>query len=175
MKISKSGCCSCNGGCCSPKREEKKIVIDFLFLDLSICERCKGTEKNLIDAITDVSQILNVAGYEVIINKINITSKEQAIEYKFKSSPTIRINGRDIDANIKETECECCGDLCGESVDCRVWEYEGEEYTEPPIALIVNAILNEVYNENKVIEKDNEYTLPHNLEVFFEGKSKKES
>ena len=37
---------------------------------------------------------------------------EEAIaeEYKFLSSPTIRVNGRDIGDSFSETDCQCCGE-----------------------------------------------------------------
>ncbi|MDF2685341.1 MAG: hypothetical protein K0S55_522 [Clostridia bacterium] len=170
MEENKS-CCSCKSGCCSDKKSTKDIVIDFLYLDLTICERCKGTDNNLDEAINDVSGVLKAAGYKVKINKINITSKEEAIKYKFISSPTIRINGNDIAVDVKESICESCGDLCGENVDCRVWNYEGIDYNEPPKEMIVNAILKEIYAVDKSANKVGaDYILPHNLEVFFEGK-----
>lgn len=164
------GCCSCVSGCCTPQASNKKIIIDFLYLDLSVCGRCQGTERNLDEAIGEVSGVLKVVGFEVIVNKVNINSKELAIEYRFVSSPTIRINGRDIELDVKESSCRECGDLCGEDVDCRVWVYEGVEYTEPPKALIVNALLKEVYSDQKTSPvKNEEYKLPHNLKLFFDG------
>jgi len=71
-------------------------VIDFLYLDLSVCTRCQGTDQSLEDALAEVSGLLGAAGAEVIVNKINVTSEELAIQHRFVSSPTIRVNGRDI-------------------------------------------------------------------------------
>jgi hypothetical protein len=171
MNNEPSNCYSGKSGCCSPKQEKKTIMIDFLYLDLSVCERCQGTENNLDDAIKEVSVVLKAAGYDIVVNKVNITSKELAIKYDFVSSPTIRINGNDIALEVKESTCKECGDLCGDNVDCRVWSYDGALYSEPPKALIVNAILKEVYADtNTTTIKKAEYKLPHNLEVFFDGK-----
>lgn len=166
-----SGCCGGGCDCSSPAAEKKTLNIDFLYLDLSVCERCQGTESSLDEAIRAVSAVLNAAGYEISTNKVNITSKDLAIQYEFVSSPTIRINGNDIAMDVNESACKECGDLCGDSVDCRVWNYEGVEYTEPPKELIINAILKEVYSTDapKSSEKDS-YVLPQNLEVFFAGK-----
>jgi hypothetical protein len=48
--------------------------------------------------------------------------------------------------------------------------YEGAEYTEPPEALIINAILGEVYGGRTARPADEEeYELPRNLEAFFDG------
>jgi len=172
MENNSTGCCS--GACsCNSEIPKKEINIDFLYLDLSVCERCQGTETNLDEAMNEVRAVLNAAGYVVSINKVNITSKELAVKYEFVSSPTIRINGRDISPEVKESNCKDCGDLCGDNVDCRVWSYEDKEYTEPPKALIINAILKEVYAEKTIDStKKEEYKLPANLEVFFNGKNK---
>ncbi len=169
MMINSSGCC---GGktttCCQPQNTKKEIVIDFLYLDLTVCERCQGAESSLDGAIKDVSNVLKAAGYEVKVNKVNIKSEELAKEYKFLSSPTIRINGVDIALEVKESECKECGDLCGNSVDCRVWEYDGIEHTEPPKEMIINAILRAVYSGQSIF-RTTEYIVPENLRVFFTG------
>jgi len=169
-----NGCCACEGGCCGGEKEKKQLVIDFLYLDLSVCGRCQGTEENLEEALADVSDVLQGAGFEVIVNKINITSPEQAEKYRFLSSPTIRMNGVDLDLEVRESACQDCGDLCGDDVDCRVWVYEGTEYTEPPKALIINAILKAVYGgQLQGSAPQQEYQLPENLRRFFAGLDKK--
>lgn len=76
--------------------------------------------------------------------------------------------------DVKETVCEDCGDICGDSsVDCRVWNYEGTDYNVPPKAFIINAILKEVYSVQPVAEKNAEYKLPQNLKKFFDAKENK--
>jgi|SRR5690554_2721815 hypothetical protein len=170
----KSRCCSCKAGCCGQERDNKQIVIDFLYLDLNVCKRCQGAETNLDKALEEVSGLLKAAGFDIAVNRINITSKEMAEKYQLVSSPTIRINGTDIDLEVKETACTECGDLCGDSVDCRVWTYEGIEYSEPPKAMIINAILSAVYNrQDTVSARKREYRLPDNLKRFFDGLEKK--
>lgn len=171
-KNNNSGCCSCNQGCCESTQEniidKKHIVIDFLYLDLSVCTRCQGTDTSLDEAISEVSRILEMTGIEVVLNKINVTTQELAIANKFISSPTIRVNGHDIQMDVKESLCESCGDLCGDEVDCRVWVYQGEEYSVPPKAMIIEAILKEVYGKNdgeSTVEK--EYVIPENLKHFY--------
>lgn len=118
------------------------------------------------EAVSDVESVLKAAGIEVIVNRINVTTKELAVLHRFESSPTVRVNGRDINVDIKESLCESCGELCGENVDCRIWTYQGQEYTVPPKALIVNAILSEVYGNNPPPEPK-EFSLPKNLEAYF--------
>lgn len=90
-----SKCCCSSDNCCQPQ-QKKTINIDFLYLDTTVCGRCQDTEKALDEAVSSVAVVLNAAGYEVKVNKVNIATKELAIKYQFISSPTIRVNGNDI-------------------------------------------------------------------------------
>mgnify|MGYP000871446920 FL=1 len=168
--------CSCNTGCCGSTEldqieESNKIIIDFLYLDLDVCNRCQGTDQVLEEAVGDVAKVLELTGAVVVVNKIHVNTKAKAIQYKFATSPTIRVNGRDIQMEFKESLCESCGDLCDDEVDCRIWIYKGKEYIVPPKAMIVDAILREVYGGAKTHSDDEidkePYHLPRNLEKFF--------
>lgn len=186
LKIKQQPCCSGAGCCDAPDQKSeaqtaksetatKKILIDFLYLDLEVCTRCQGTDQVLDDAVADVQQILQAAGVSVEINKVNMNTADLAIQYQFVSSPTIRINGHDIDVDVKESLCESCGDLCGDSVDCRVWTYQGVEYNQPPKAMIINALLQAVYGapvEQPANEENESYQLPENLKKFYEAMNK---
>ncbi len=167
-----SGCCSCGPGCCGSIAdiavEKRKIAIDFLYLDLSVCTRCQGTDTSLDEALADVSKVLEATGIEVVLNKVNVNNEVLAVKYKFVSSPTIRVNGHDIQMDVKESLCESCGDLCCDEVDCRVWVYQGQEYTVAPKAMIIEAILKEVYGGNRGKNADEqEYVIPENLKHFY--------
>jgi len=173
MPDQNAGCCN-GSGCCTPASENKKLIIDFLYLDLHVCERCRGADSNLDNALSDVSAVLTSAGYDVVVNKVNITSPALAEKYAFMSSPTIRINGKDIESDVTESNCTDCGSLCGDSVDCRVFTYEGNQYESPPKAMIVNAVLREVYGSKSERPKaDLPYVLPENLRLFFESQTRK--
>lgn len=148
------------------ENQTKKLVIDFLYLDLNTCERCMATDSTLDEAVTEMKPIFNTLGYDIEVNKINIISTEMANEHGFLSSPTIRVNGNDICLEVKENNCKSCGDICGSDVDCRVFVYEGEEYEQPPKAMIVDGILKEMYSKEKV-SKVRKYLLPENLKKFF--------
>jgi len=170
--------CDCAPGCCQEinKNEKRKdIIIDFLFLDLSVCTRCQGTDASLEESITEVAKVLETTGRQVVVNKIHINSKELAIKHRFVTSPTIRINGKDIQLDVKESLCESCGDLCGDEVDCRVWVHEGKEYGVPPKAMITEAILKEVYSNAGTPANEHQYELPENLRKFFAAMNKENS
>jgi len=155
--------------------EKKLVAIDFLYLDLNTCTRCLGTDKSLDEALEDVSKVLETCNYNVVVKKINVSTKELAIRHKFVSSPTIRVNGRDIQMEFRESLCESCGDVCGSDVDCRVWVYHGREYTEPPKALIIEGILREVFGQRRETEDLKPYVLPENLRRFYESLEQKKS
>jgi len=170
-------CCS-SEGCCPSKTSVAHnphfITVDFLYLDLNDCEWCQGTEQNLQNAIAKLSDILILTGIKLRLNKIHVSTEQQADELSFTTSPTIRINGRDIQLNYKESQCTSCSDLCGDDVQCRVWLYQGKEYTSPPEGMIIEAILREVFggSTNK-ISYNHSNVVPQNLKKFFHGVSKR--
>lgn len=167
------GCCSCGSSCCDTTKEaktdKKSIVIDFLYLDVTVCERCQGADTSLDEALSEVANVLEATGVDVIVNKINVSNEELAKQYKFVSSPTIRVNEFDIQMDVKEDSCESCGDLCGDDVDCRVWVYQGKDYTVPPKAMIIESILKAVYGEKIRKQEEPKYSLPDNLKKFYEA------
>lgn len=148
--------------------EKRKIVIDFLYLDLDVCTRCQGTDNSLEEALNEIAKVLESTGAEVIVNKINVANEELALQHKFISSPTIRVNGHDIQTEIKESLCESGADLCGDEVACRVWTDHEEDYNIPPKAMIIEALLKEVYG-NKSIEEERDYIMPENLKHFYKA------
>ncbi len=189
---SEAGCCSPSheametkdaSVCCGPRvksppasgtrAEKRRLDIDFLYLDLSVCERCQDAEATLEEAIEEVARVLETTSVEVSLNKIHVTSEEQVVALGFLVSPTIRVNGRDIQMNFRESLCESCGTLCEceGGVSCREWEYRGQWYTAPPKGLIIEAILKEVYGgsgaEREELQRGEE--APDNLKRFFSG------
>ncbi|MCL6479528.1 MAG: DUF2703 domain-containing protein [Peptococcaceae bacterium] len=183
-----AGCgCQGNAGCCpapgnspaasagSRQAGRRRLDIEFMYLDLSVCTRCQGTETSLEEAVSEAARVLEAAGVEVSVRKIHVQSEEQALELGFVSSPTIRVNGRDIQLEVRENLCESCGDLCGDNVDCRVWVYQGKEYTTPPKAMIIDAILREVYGAPAGAPQgpSRMEALPENLKRFFTAMRKK--
>ena len=146
------------------------VVVDLLYLDNRVCGRCQGAEAVLDQAVSELTPVLHATGRRMVVNRVNITTRELAREHRFVSSPTIRVNGHDIQPAGSESRCEACGTLCGDVVDCRTWDYNGEHFSTPPKALIVNAILSAVYATNPDLEPVyGDYVLPENLERFFAG------
>ena len=137
-------------------KEIKKLKIDFLYLDLSTCERCGATDKVLDDALDELKPELR--GVEVIVKKTKIKNDEEAKKYDFVRSPTIRINGADIEKilsgklEVKDNYCESCASICGDScsestgggTQCRTVEYKGKIYEAVPKEMIKDAIRKEI-------------------------------
>lgn len=151
----------------------KPLKIEFLYLDLTSCDRCLGTEKNLSQAIDQMSDYAHSQGRIIELEPIEISSAELAIKHHFYTSPTIRIDSQDIQGDFLENDCACCGDICGTEVDCRSWHYEGQAYDVPPIGLITSAIRQAI--DHKVLFRPAKpaYVLPENLERYFSALANK--
>jgi hypothetical protein len=156
-----------------------ELRIDFLFLDLTTCTRCRGTDRSLGTALARVVDVLQAAGTEVEVHKVHVVSEEQARLWRLVSSPTIRINGADIALELRESSCgsQACTDGCGDQIACRVWVHRGQEYTEPPPEMIVDAILRHVYAApaDPAPAHARPYRLPDNLQRFFAGTARTET
>ncbi|MFA6893846.1 MAG: DUF2703 domain-containing protein, partial [Synergistaceae bacterium] len=95
-----------------------------------------------------------------------------AEEFRFLSSPTIRVNGMDICESVAENSCGCCSDISGTDVECRVFEFEGEDYEVPPKEMLASSILSAVFAPKEECCCGN-YSMPENIITFFDGKEKK--
>lgn len=168
---SQCGCsCGCTDDCTDEETEAKKVLdVDFLYIDLNECGRCKGTDAALDEALSEARLALSSTGVEIRLNKTLVKTRQQAIDARFASSPTIKVNGKDIAPAIAETGCKECGDLCGDDVDCRVWHYNGKQYLTPPKALIIDALLAALYAPGIQGTDEGPFALPANLEKFFKG------
>ncbi|HUM56697.1 MAG TPA: DUF2703 domain-containing protein, partial [Bacillota bacterium] len=154
-----------------------KALVEYLYLDLKSCTRCIGTDAVLDEVMEMLTPVFKMAGYKVIYEKKEIETEEMANSYRFVSSPTIRVNGRDICHTVLENSCDCCSDISGSDVDCRVFEYEGEKFEVPPKEMLAEAVLAGVFSQTQSgcrssedASTDPEYELPENLKEFFKGK-----
>lgn len=151
----------------------KELAIDFLYLDLNTCDRCVGTDEVLDEVIAVLKPTLQLAGYKVTQRKIEMSTLEVATEYRFLSSPTIRVNGKDICLFIEENDCACCSDIAGTNIDCRVFRYKNETYDIPPKEMLANSILQTLFSGTEN-EMSNDYIIPENLKLFYQKKNLKE-
>lgn len=151
-----------------------RIDIELLALDLATCTRCLGTLANIERAIEAVRPALEATGRHVTLTKAVIASDREARERRFSLSPTVRVNGRDIALETLESRCEDCTDLCGcgEDISCRLWRYRGQDYTEVPMGLVVEALLREVVGAGPIGAGVSESEgVSDNLRRFFDRES----
>ncbi|HQJ24511.1 MAG TPA: DUF2703 domain-containing protein [Bacillota bacterium] len=162
------------GACCSTGAASKEISVEYLYLDLETCDRCIGTGSILDEVVDVLSPALKLAGYSVKYQKTKIGTPEQAERCRFFSSPTIRVNGQDVCSELKEDSCDCCSDISGDKVDCRLFTHGSEGYEVPPREILAEAILRSIFGPAiKSCSCSDEYKLPENLRVFFEGVKKR--
>ena len=156
------------------KKQRKEVHIEYLYLDLSTCDRCVGTDAVLENVIRELTPAFALAGYRIVYRKTEIATAQDAVNHRFVSSPTVRVNGTDICRQVKESDCGCCGQISGTQVDCRVFVYNGKDYTIPPREMLAEAILKNAFSpkENRAADA---YKLPDNLKKFFAGKEKKKA
>lgn len=159
----------------------RRVEIDFLFINLTSCTRCLGTDANLTVALSELSPILDRTGIEVKLRKILVESERQAERLGLLISPTLRINGKEMVAEHRESRCESC-EACssGGPVGCRLWVYQGREYPEAPVGLIEEAILRTVFGGVVGRKAARHRRMSASLRRFFlgkttEGRSKKSS
>lgn len=151
--------------------KQKKLIVELLVIDLETCERCVPTQARLDAAIIAVKPAAQALDIEIEKKVAILTQANEALLRGLKTSPTIRINGRDIDADIRESPCASCGSLAGNGtrIDCREWHYKGEVHSAAPIPLLVEALLQSMLDIDSIppIEPPVLDTLPENLARFF--------
>ena len=152
---------------------QKSVKIEYLYLDLNTCDRCCGTDVVLDEVVSLLRPVLETAGYQLDYEKVEMTTVKDAVRYEFLSSPTIRVNGKDICTSVKENACGCCSDISGTDVTCRVFTYEGVDYEIPPKAMLAEEILRMVFAGAVPKEVREPYALPRNLKDFYKGKMTK--
>lgn len=156
--------------CAGDNGAKKQVLVEYLYLDLNTCDRCIGTDGVLDEVVAALTPALELAGYSVVYRKTEMATAQLAIQHRFLSSPTIRVNGQDICASVAENSCGCCSDISGTDVSCRVFEYEGAAFEVPPAKMLAEAILKNVFGASCGCG-GGEYSLPENLRQFFEGKN----
>lgn len=108
------------------------------------CPWCVKTKKLLRCSLEEL-------GANAKVEEILVDSNEKAKKYNFAGSPTIRINGKDIQETVSKDRCRPCEKLaesrgttefvkqeckCG----CRTYYYKGKQYPYPSKEMIKEAI-----------------------------------
>lgn len=93
-------------------------MVEVLYTDE--CPFWKETVKLINEVITDLKT-------ETMIKKVRVESEKAAKKLKFPGSPTVRVNGVDIDPAATET---------AGYIGCRIYRYKGSTYELPPKQMI---------------------------------------
>jgi hypothetical protein len=186
FKMAPDDCCGCGPGTSESVGAEtcaagsdaapvtKKILnIDLLVVDLSTCKRCVPTGDQLRAAVRLLAPVAEALGIELRHHEIVVQTPQEAKNRALLSSPTIRVNGRDIAQDIRESLCESCGDLTNNNtkVDCREWHYRGRVYFAAPLPMLIESIMGAMMNIDAppAIPEPLE-ELPENLQRYFSDK-----
>lgn len=161
-------------------QEVRKVLnVDLIVIDLSTCKRCVPTGDQLRAAVKLLTPVAEALRIELRHHETVVQTPAEAKEIALLSSPTIRLNGRDIAQDIRESLCESCGDLTDNntSVDCREWHYRGKVYSAAPIALLVEALMEAMLNIDEMppVPPTPLKNLPENLIRYFDNKKQAET
>jgi len=166
---------TCAAGSDEAPATKKILNIDLLVVDLSTCKRCVPTGDQLRTAVRLLAPAAEALGIELRHHEIVVQTQQEAKKHALLSSPTIRLNGRDIAQDIRESLCESCGDLTHSNtpVDCREWHYQGRVYFAAPLPLLIEAVMEAMLNIDAppVIPEPLE-ELPENLQRYFSDKKR---
>jgi glutaredoxin len=83
--------------------------------------------KEVVKLVEEVNRELKT---EAIIKKLKIANEQDAKKLRFPGSPTIRINGVDIDPEAKEAKA---------FIGCRIYRYNNRLHESPPKEMIKKA------------------------------------
>lgn len=109
------------------------------------CPWCLETKKLLRESLKELK-------IEAEIEEILIDCEEKVKKYQFLGSPTIRIDGQDIQENVNKDKCLPCEELAKDTekttefvkqecaCGCRVFLYNGKQYPYPPKGMIEEAL-----------------------------------
>ncbi len=109
------------------------------------CPWCLKTKKLLRESLKELK-------IKAEIKEILIDSEKKAEKYQFIGSPTIRIDGKDIQKEANKDKCLACEELAKKTEEttefvkqecgcgCRVFSYKGKQYPYPPKGMIKEAI-----------------------------------
>ena len=152
--------------------QTRQLTIEFLFLDLGTCTRCRATDATLAEAVVLSRPVLESIGVLATVTKTLVGSEQEARALGFVSSPTIRIDGVDLAGPLLESHCESCTESrgCNSSMACRDWSYQGERTTEPPVGLIAEAIMRHALSQPAVTAAQipaSQVEVPQNPHRFF--------
>ena len=123
------------------------MIMKIQILYILDCPWCVKTKELVKDSLKELSAKADV-------EEILIDSDKKAKKYKFIGSPTIRIDGKDIQEEVSKARCLHCEELSKQTkgatkfvkqecdCGCRTYSYKGKQHPYPPKEMIKRAIKN---------------------------------
>lgn len=118
-----------------------EVLLEVLYLDAEHCDPCRSTLDTVDEAATVLAGRLRDQGRSLVVRTIHVTDQDQADALGFVSSPTVRVDGVDIELDVQEQACPSCSALAGEPVDCRTFAWRGRRHAAPPAEMIIDRVL----------------------------------
>jgi hypothetical protein len=116
----------------------RDVTVEFLYLDREACERCRKTEAAVEATLSAVRPALALTGARVVLDRRHVDSAATARAVELAVSPTVRVDGRDVQPEFETADCGCGG---ATTIPCRVWRYRGRTHDAAPPGLLADAIL----------------------------------
>ncbi|MFH1256411.1 MAG: DUF2703 domain-containing protein [Candidatus Diapherotrites archaeon] len=127
------------------------MIMKIQLLYILDCPWCVKTKELLKGSLKEL-------GTKADVEEILIDSDEKAKKYKFVGSPTIKIDGKDIQETISKGRCLPCEEIAEQDkgatefikqeckCGCRTYSYKGKQYPYPPKAMIKEAVKKSLKN-----------------------------
>jgi hypothetical protein len=121
--------------------QEAMLTIEWRHLEVGgeTCDRCAGTLRNIMEAITTLEKDHKLE--EITIEVIDTVLGPDRIG----ESNLVLINGTPVEelvgGGVYYTECASCSDLTGKAACCRSVSREGATHETLPVEMIRDAIL----------------------------------
>ena len=100
--------------------------MNILFLHTTDCHVWK-------DSLTVLKEVLKEVGVDEKVEEITVASQEEAERYKFLGSPTILIDGIDLDPKARNVTNYTVA-------SCRSYVYDNKFYEYPPKKMIIESL-----------------------------------
>lgn len=101
-----------------------------------------GPGATLETALDRVAGPLADAGVTLSYRQVHVETARDARRVGLSVSPTVRVDGRDVQPAAYTAACEdCTGPGTGEAVPCRRWLHDGQLHDTPPVPLLVGGVL----------------------------------
>jgi len=109
------------------------------------CPWCVKTKRLIRESLRELE-------VKADVKEILIDSEEKSRKYKFVGSPTVRINGKDIQEKLNKGRCLPCEELTESTKEttefvkkeckcgCRVYIYKDKQYPYPPKEMLKEVI-----------------------------------